>query len=45
LEIDLQGSIERELKGLILFLTHRVWTSKEPQACWNPHESRPPRAS
>jgi hypothetical protein len=27
LEIDLQGSIERELKGLVLFLTHRVLTS------------------
>ena len=28
LEIDLQGSIERELKGLILFLTHGVCTSE-----------------
>jgi hypothetical protein len=27
LEIDLQGSIEGELKGLVLFLTHRVLTS------------------
>jgi len=27
LEIDLQGSIERGLKGLVLFLTHRVLTS------------------
>jgi hypothetical protein len=26
LEIDLQGSIERELKALMLFLTHRVRT-------------------
>ena len=28
LEIDLQGRIERELKGLILFLTHGVCTSR-----------------
>jgi hypothetical protein len=27
LEIDLQGSVEGELKGLVLFLTHRVLTS------------------
>jgi hypothetical protein len=27
LEIDPQGSVERELKGLVLSLTHRVCTS------------------
>jgi hypothetical protein len=27
LEIDLQGAVERKLKGLVLFLTHRVLTS------------------
>jgi hypothetical protein len=32
LKIDLQGSIEPELKGLVLFLTHRVLTSGASQA-------------
>ena len=32
LKINLQGSIEGELKGLVLFLTHRVLTSGAPSA-------------
>jgi len=32
LEIDLQGSIERELKGLILCLTHGVCTFQASSA-------------
>jgi len=27
LEIDLQSSVEGQLKGLVLFVTHWVWTS------------------
>jgi hypothetical protein len=38
LEIDLQRSVERELKWLILFLTHCVLTSGAPSSRWNPHE-------
>jgi hypothetical protein len=40
LEIDLQGSIERELKGLILFLTHGVCTSRAVSPHSNPHKHR-----
>jgi hypothetical protein len=40
LEIDLQGSIERKLKGLILFLTHGVCTSKASSPLLNPHRYR-----
>jgi len=38
LEIDLQGSIERELKGLVLFLTHWVCTSGAYSLRSNPHK-------
>jgi len=27
LEIDLERGVERELKGLVLFVTHSVWAS------------------
>src|SRR5260370_26203377 len=40
LEIHLQRSVERELKGLILFLTHWVLASGACQSCSNPHEYR-----
>ncbi len=39
-EIDLQRSIEGELKGLALFLTHVVCTSKASSPRSNPHEYR-----
>ena len=38
LEIHLQRSVERELKRLILFLTHWVLTSRASSSHWNPHE-------
>jgi hypothetical protein len=38
LEIDLQRSVERELKWPILFLTHWVLASSASSSCWNPHE-------
>src|SRR5712692_5405464 len=38
LEIDLQGSIERELKWLILFLTHWVLTSRASSSRSHRHE-------
>jgi hypothetical protein len=31
LEIDLQGAVERELKGLVLFLTHGCWSPEHLQ--------------
>src|SRR5450759_3077838 len=40
LEIDLQGSIEEELKGMVLFLTHWVCTSKASSPRPNPHKYR-----
>jgi hypothetical protein len=36
--IDLQGSIKRELKGLVLFLTHWVYTSEASSLRSNPHK-------
>jgi hypothetical protein len=38
LGIDLQGSIERELKGLVLFVTRRVCTSEASSLRSNPHK-------
>jgi hypothetical protein len=38
LHSDLQGSIEQELKWLILFLTHWVPTSKASLSLAHPHE-------
>jgi len=35
-----KGSIERELKGLILCFTHWVSTSEESLSRLNPHEYR-----
>jgi len=40
LGIDLQESIERELKGLILALTYWVWTSGVSLPLSNPHQYR-----
>ncbi len=40
LEVDLQGSIEGELKGLILFLTYGVCTSEASSLRSDPHEHR-----
>jgi len=40
LEINLQGSIERELKGLVLFVTHWVWTSKACRLRLDRHKYR-----
>jgi len=40
LEIDLQGSIERELKGLVLLLTHGVFTSEASSLRLDPHKHR-----
>jgi hypothetical protein len=40
LEIDLQESIERELKGLILPLSYWVCASKVSSPCSNPHKHR-----
>jgi len=39
LEIDLQGSIERELERACFVSPHRVCTSKPPQTFWSPTES------
>jgi hypothetical protein len=38
LEIDLQRGVERELKGLILLLTHWLYTSKVSSLRLDPHE-------
>ena len=38
LEIDLQRTIERELEGLVLFLTHGLWTSEASSSRLNPHK-------
>jgi hypothetical protein len=38
LEIDLQGSIKRELKGLVLFLTHWVYTPEPSSLRSHPHK-------
>ena len=38
LEIDLQGSIQRELKGLFLYFTHSVSASGTLSQRSNPHE-------
>src|ERR1019366_5025537 len=40
LEIDLQRTIERELKWLILSLTHRVWPSRASLSRSNLHKHR-----
>jgi hypothetical protein len=40
LEINLQGNIERELKGLVLFLTQWVWTSKACRLRLDRHKYR-----
>jgi hypothetical protein len=40
LEINLQGSIERELKGLVLLLTQWVWTSKACRLRLDRHKYR-----
>jgi hypothetical protein len=40
LEVDLQGSFERELKGLILALTDWVWTSGVSLPLSNLHQYR-----
>jgi hypothetical protein len=38
LEIDLEGGIERELKGLFWASTHWVFTSGASSLCSHPHE-------
>ena len=38
LEIDLQGSIKRELKGLVLFLTRWVYTPESSSLRSHPHK-------
>jgi hypothetical protein len=38
LEIDLEGGVERELTGLILYLTHSVLASKASSSRSHPHE-------
>jgi hypothetical protein len=38
LEIDLERGDEGELKGLILYLTHWVWTSGASSSRLRPHE-------
>jgi hypothetical protein len=38
LEIDLQRGVERELKWLVLFVTHGVWTSGASSLHSNPHK-------
>jgi hypothetical protein len=44
-EIDLQASIEGELKGLVLFPTHWLWTSGACSSNSKPHKYRRPKAS
>jgi hypothetical protein len=39
LELDPQGAVERELKGLLLRITHCPPTSTPPQPHPNPHPS------
>jgi len=38
LEIDLQGSMEGELKGLVLFLTHGVCNYEASSLRLDPHK-------
>lgn len=40
LEIHLQGAVEGKLKGLVLFLTHGVWTWGAASSRSNPHKHR-----
>lgn len=37
-EIDLERSVEEEMKGLILYLTHWVLTSRASSSRSNPHK-------